>query len=520
MAIEDYFKGSSQAYGQLAGSLLAGRRKEDKKEAKRALLASVVMNTFGALQNRQKQNIIDGANDVKEQYADIFNQNKEEYNAYSDERNRLQMYQKQGNNYLNQEAAARVNSSDAAIEMGVTFENRRNEPLEVRQKLMEAFNAQKNAIKAELEALKQDPRATSKTFSSFNQRAVDEYRAALSLVEDDPTKKGVLREAFNNIFGTAKDGTKRFGMAERAELEDALNKAKNERTNFRSKIEDIDRLLAEENPEVGLSQEGLVDAIKNKTKVYSSDEQGEQIKLTLNSFKEKDGTETDYYNSPFNIEMETMSGEKTKTRDIKKELRKGKVYTIDNDGNKVEVNLETFVEILSVQQLANNDALLRNGQDALVGTRSIDAVLNRFAQEKRFKIDGGDIIFTAPSRDGRDLLNNTATVSDVIAFKNNSALDDENPFETKKYSPVGIFNLFQSEEFLAGSEQEKIEAINFLKQQHPENSNEIDMIYNKTLEEIIQFKEQELKEFSQQGIRRFFPESMFRSSELEQFKNL
>ena len=39
MAIEDYFKGSSQAYGQLAGSLLAGRRKEDKKEAKRALLA-------------------------------------------------------------------------------------------------------------------------------------------------------------------------------------------------------------------------------------------------------------------------------------------------------------------------------------------------------------------------------------------------------------------------------------------------------------------------------------------------
>ena len=57
MAIEDYFKGSSQAYGQLAGSLLAGRRKEDKKEAKRALLASVVMNTFGALQNRQKQNI-------------------------------------------------------------------------------------------------------------------------------------------------------------------------------------------------------------------------------------------------------------------------------------------------------------------------------------------------------------------------------------------------------------------------------------------------------------------------------
>ena len=31
-------------------------------------------------------------------------------------------------------------------------------------------------------------------------------------------------------------------------------------------------------------------------------------------------------------------------------------------------------------------------------------------KEKRFKIDGGDIIFTAPSRDGRNLLNNTIIV--------------------------------------------------------------------------------------------------------------
>ena len=520
MAIEDYFKGSSQAYGQLAGSLLAGRRKEDKKEAKKALLASTVMATFGALQNRQKQNIIDAINNVKEQYSDIFNQNKQEFEAYSDERNRLKMYQKEGNNYLNREATARVNSTDAAIEMGVSFENRRNEPLEVRQKLMGAFNAQKNAIKAELEALEKDPRATSKTFSSFNQKAMDEYKAALSLVEDDPTKKGILREGFNKIFGTARDGTKRFGMAERAELENALNTAKENRTNFRSKIEDVDRLLAEENPEVGLSQEGLVDAIKNKTKVYSSDEQGEQIKLTLNSFLDSKGKNTEYYKSPFNIEMGTVSGEKTKTKDIKKELKNGKVYTIDNDNNKVEVDLETFVEILSVQQLANNDTLLRNGQDALVGTRSIDAVLNRFAQEKRFKIDGSDIIFTAPSRDGRDLLNNTATVSDVIASKNNSALDDEDVFTTKKYSPVSIFNLFQSEDFLAGSEQEKIEAINFLKQQYPNNKEEIDMLYNNTLEQIIEYKEQQLKEYTQGGLRRFLPESMFKDTDLEKFKTL
>jgi len=519
MAIEDYFKGSSQAYGQLAGSLLAGRRKEDKKEAKRALIASTVMATFGALQNQQKQSIIDGANDVKEQYSDIFNQNKQEFEAYSDERNRLKMYQKEGNNYLNREAAARVNSTDAAIEMGVSFENRRNEPLEVRQKLMEAFNAQKNAIKAELEALEKDPRATSKTFSSFNQKAMDEYKAALSLVEDDPTKKGILREGFNKIFGTARDGTKRFGMAERAELENALNTAKENRTNFRSKIEDINNILTEENPEIGLSEEGLVDAIKNKTKAYSSDEIGDQVKLTLNSFLETDGDNSDYYNTPFNIDMETSSG-KTKTRDLKKQLRNGNIYTLDNNGNKVKVDLSMFTEILSVQQLANNDALLRNGQDALVGDRSVDAVLNRFAQEKRFKIDGRNIIFTAPSRDGRNLLNNTATASDVIASVNEKPLDREDIFEGKKYSAVGIFNIFQDKEFLQGSEQEKIEAINFLKQQYPEQSKEIDMLYNNTLEQIIEYKEQQLKEYTQGGLRKFLPESMFKDTDLEKFKTL
>lgn len=519
MAIEDYFTGSSQAYGQLAGSLLAGRRKEDKKEAKRALLASTVMASFGALQNQQKQSIIDGANDVKEQYSDIFNQNKQEFEAYSDERNRLKIYQKEGNNYLNREAAARVNSTDAAIEMGVSFENRRNEPLEVRQKLMEAFNAQKNAIKAELEALEKDPRATFKTFSSFNQKAMDEYKAALSLVEDDPTKKGILREGFNKIFGTARDGTKRFGMAERAELENALNIAKGNRTNFRSKIEDINNILSEENPEIGLSEEGLVDAIKNKTKAYSSDEIGDQVKLTLNSFLKTDGDNSDYYNTPFNIDMETSSG-KTKTKDLKNQLRNGNIYTLDNNGNKVQVDLPMFTEILSVQQLANNDALLRNGKDALVGNRSVDAVLNRFAQEKRFKIDGRDIIFTAPSRDGRNLLNNTATASDVIASVNEKPLDKEDMFKDKKYSSVGIFNHFQGEEFLQGSEQEKIEALNYLKQQYPEQSEEIDMLYNNTLEQIIEYKEQQLKEYTQGGLRRFLPESMFKDTDLEKFKTL
>ena len=114
MAIEDYFKGSSQAYGQVAGSLLAGRRKENKKEAKRALIASTVMATFGALQNQQKQTIIDNSNDVKEKYSDIFTNNEELYNLQAGNRAKYMSYVDDKESYLHAEAVKKFNS-DAYI---------------------------------------------------------------------------------------------------------------------------------------------------------------------------------------------------------------------------------------------------------------------------------------------------------------------------------------------------------------------------------------------------------------------
>ena len=238
MAIEDYFKGSSQAYGQLAGSLLAGRRKEDKKEAKRALLASTVMATFGALQNQQKQSIIDGSNDVKEQYNDIFNLNKSEFEAYSDERALLKKYNnpQTRESFLNEEVAKIINNTDEATAARVTWENIDNEPdEELRKSMYAAHNSEKQKLVDRMEKLKLDPRATTKTFTAYNQKATDEYRAALALVEDDPTKKGLIKAAWNRIFKTKRDdgGELVTTNSELLDLKDALIKAKENRTTFK-----------------------------------------------------------------------------------------------------------------------------------------------------------------------------------------------------------------------------------------------------------------------------------------------
>ena len=223
MAIEDYFKGSSQAYGQLAGSLLAGRRKQDKKEAKRALIASTVMSTFGALQNKQKQDIIDASNDVKEKYNDIFTNNEELYNLQANNRSDYLSYLDNKDSYIHREAVKKFNSDvNLEKELGKNAWSSINKETlneEDYNKAVEIYNSYKKQVEQDIKLKGANPAVSTAKFTKFNELAVKEYKAALAAVEDDPTKKGLIREAFNNIFGTTKDGTKRFGMAEKAELE-------------------------------------------------------------------------------------------------------------------------------------------------------------------------------------------------------------------------------------------------------------------------------------------------------------
>ena len=238
MAIEDYFEGSSQAYGKIAGSLLAGRRKEDKKEAKRALIASTIMASFGALQNQQKQTIIDGANDVREKYSDIFSQNKSEFEAYEDDRALLKRYNANPETFLNDEVIKIIDKTDEAVAAGVTFANKDNEPEGLRKLLEASYNEEREELEKRMLALKADKRVTTKTFEEFNQKATDEFKAALALVEDDPTKKGLIKAAWNRIFKTKRneEGELVTKNVELLDLQAALKKAKENRTTFRDSI--------------------------------------------------------------------------------------------------------------------------------------------------------------------------------------------------------------------------------------------------------------------------------------------
>ena len=287
MAIEDYFKGSSQAYGQLASSLLAGRRKEDKKEAKRALIASTVMATFGALQNQQKQSIIDATTDVKDKYQDIFDNNEEIYNKKREARADYLKYKENPNDYIETKAAQLFNQDlDLQAKLGTnpySQISRADLTPESYQDAMELLEEKRKEAKNYIEAQAGNAAVTTQTFTKFNKAAKEEYQAALAAVKDDPYKQGLIRSAFSKIFGT--------GEEKKAKLLTALEEAEDKRLQQESTIPYMETVKGREeliNKQIKTGEEkASKDSFMYETKTMKLEKQEKEIIKSIEEARTK-----------------------------------------------------------------------------------------------------------------------------------------------------------------------------------------------------------------------------------------
>ena len=504
----DYLSGS--VFGQVAGALLSRRDKQVKRQAQKALLASAIIETFGQLQRNQKQGVVDSINETNEKYSDVFKINEEEYTNFN--RKEVDEYIKSPENFLNKKAVEKFNTSDFAINNDITYQNRNDEPKEIRKGILQTIDNFKKEIKQEYDILKDNPMYTSKTFIEYNKKAKEEYLSAINLIQNDPTRKNLVKAAFNKIFGTAPDGTKRFGMAEKAELEKTLDTATKERTTFRERInkseEDLktfyNTLMPSEVSEFDLN------IIKNKNKVFKSSEIENKVNNTIGYFVDNKGEYTNFA-SDISLELE-ISG---KTIDIKKKIINGKIKVLNKKGEEEPLSQNILYESIGLKRLNMENAAIQNNNNPIVGPSSIHAALISFNNNNRFKVDGNNIIFTPPGTDIKSSLDPDDKAA--LLNKNGNPLDETNE---REYSIANMFNIFQSEEFLEASEEDRRESVDYLKNEHPENAEEIEMIYNSTLEDLIKYEEENLKEFSQKGFRKLFPESMFRSVDLEKLQDL
>jgi len=233
----DYLSGSE--FGQVAGALLSRRDKQDKKQAQKALLASAIMETFGQLQRNQKQGVVDSINETNEKYSDVFSTNKAEFESYSDERNEVEEYNKNKKIYLNNKTTEFINGTDEVVAARVKWEDVDNQPIELRDTMYAAWNKHREELQNKMEALSKDPRVTSVSFEQFNKLAKEEYKAAIDLVKNNPTKRSLVAAAWNRIFKTKKDdgGELVTTNTELLDLQEALGTAKTNRTTFRDTIE-------------------------------------------------------------------------------------------------------------------------------------------------------------------------------------------------------------------------------------------------------------------------------------------
>ena len=200
MAQENYLSGSQ--FGQVAGSLLAGRKKKDKKDFRKALLASAIFEGLGTIQKNQKQSIVDGVNEVKDKYTDIFQNNQVLYELQSKNRAKYQSYVEDNDGYLQKEAIRLFNEHPNSQAEGIQYSDIRGLNPESKKHAIAEYTRLREEAEATILELGKNPAVSKATPTQYNALAKAEYKAALAQVEDDPYKQGLIKSAFAKIFGT------------------------------------------------------------------------------------------------------------------------------------------------------------------------------------------------------------------------------------------------------------------------------------------------------------------------------
>lgn len=226
----DYLSGSD--FGQVAGALLSRRDKQDKKQARKALLASAVLETFGTLQRNQKQDVIDAINETNEKYSDVFEENKEYFNdeSISQQRKLYQLYKNektrdralltQAINTFNQDSDIMATYGPNAF---TTVSQMKKTPVGA-QALADEIDLLKTQAKNYFESIT-DEAITMPTFTKYNAKAKNAYQAAIKEVKNDPTKKSLVHAAWLKVFGRDKEGKPRFGLVQQDKLKNARETA-------------------------------------------------------------------------------------------------------------------------------------------------------------------------------------------------------------------------------------------------------------------------------------------------------
>ena len=234
----DYLSGSQ--FGQVAGTLLARRKRQDKDQAKRALFASALFETIGAFKRKQQTNLNEEIQSYQDAYVPIFKNLEVNFQNAQKTKEDLLDYDRNPEVYKNKRIDEEFFFSNFAKNNNITRENLdqiKGTPYE--KGYQEWVNNRRLEIDEEINLRRNNPYVQATSYEELASPIVSELKNKIREVQNDPNKTSLLRAAFNKIFGKQKAGNQAAMevdvedfMIEYNKLEEGYNSFKSDLNNF------------------------------------------------------------------------------------------------------------------------------------------------------------------------------------------------------------------------------------------------------------------------------------------------
>lgn len=344
----------SSKVGQLAGAILARRKQTTSDEKKKAIGATILLETLNAFKNREKQNLIEETNNFKQEADLILKDYEERYNQNNNTRNEINLFNSVNReNFLNKKIIDNYNTSDFRRTIGKSYDEMEANPA-LREQLFEWGNKEKERLIEYYNKVQEDPFVTH-TFSSLSKPVLDELNAKIDSLEDDPTKRSLLLKGLNKIFPNM------FGTAEKqAQLANAVTKAENKRIEqetFSKSINDKLQNYYSDNENLKFQNNvGYIVAYDSVSKNLEKTKKDlypviNEIGNKMYSLKSIDGK---------NIQEDRRPFRKVKEIEVLKYNPNKNQYVLDRNANPQDV-ATTMISKLALMYKAEDDALIADG---------------------------------------------------------------------------------------------------------------------------------------------------------------
>lgn len=204
---------------QLFNSLLARGKSNNVRDRNKSLFLTGVLGIFQGKQRKLQQKLLQNLTEMDNVFKSEQTSRETIYNKENENRDFYDKYLKNPEQGIVDYAEMLYNNDEAIKQSNVTFKNK-GELTDPNAKFLadQLWEESKKQAKIELEAMKDNPLITSRTFQEYDKPYYDAYKAEYAQVQNDPTQSSLLASAANKIFPSWFDDRK-------AKLQSAVDKA-------------------------------------------------------------------------------------------------------------------------------------------------------------------------------------------------------------------------------------------------------------------------------------------------------